>query len=147
MLLDALLGPTFFRHAVGFEPYLSNIDDVLHRSKQNVSAFPPHDITEIRKGYFTITLALAGFGRDDLNVEVQGQKLTIEGSIEKSKDDISVVHTRGIAKRNFMKVFALGRHVEVENVILKNGLLVIYLRENIPDSKKPRQLSIINGDT
>ena len=59
-------------------------------------------------------------------------------------DDVLQYNHRGIAKRNFKKVFALGRHIEVENVIFKNGLLTVHLKESVPESEKLRSLSIMS---
>tara|TARA_R100000315_G_C5105493_1_gene60333 strand:- start:67 stop:522 length:456 start_codon:yes stop_codon:yes gene_type:complete len=143
--LDNLLGSRFFNQYVGFDPFFKSIDSVIDNTT-NLS-FPPHDIVNHQEGVYAITLALAGFEKKDLDVILQGQTLTISGNMDSDDPDKENLKKRflhrGIAKRCFRKVFALGRHTEIENVIFKNGLLTVHLKEVVPESKKPRQIEIM----
>ena len=142
--LDELLGSRYFNQAIGFDPFFKTIDSVLLNST-SAPSYPPHDIVNQKKGVHGITLALAGFDKEDLDVSVKEQTLTIAGDIQKTDfSDISNTYThRGIAKRNFKKIFALGRNIEVENVVLKNGLLTVHLKENLPKNEQTQQIEIM----
>ena len=134
--LDELLGSRYFNQAIGFDPFFKTIDSVLLNST-SAPSYPPHDIVNQKKGVHAITLALAGFDKEDLDVSVKEQTLTIAGDIQKTDTH------RGIAKRNFKKIFALGRNIEVENVVLKNGLLTVHLKENLPKNEQTQQIEIM----
>ena len=109
-------------------------------------SYPPHDIVNQKDGSHAIILALAGFNKEDLDVAVKGQTLTVSSNVhnETSEDDVLQYNHRGIARRNFKKVFALGRNIEVENVVFKNGLLTVHLKESVPESEKLRSLDILS---
>ena len=139
--LNELLGSRYFNQAIGFDPFFKTIDSVLLNA--SAPSYPPHDIVNQRDGVYAITLALAGFEKEDLSITLKGQTLSICGNLASSNGNEKYAH-RGIAKRNFQKVFALGRHTEVENVVLKNGLLTVHLKEVIPESQKLRQIDIID---
>jgi molecular chaperone IbpA len=141
--LNELLGSRYFNQAIGFDPFFKTIDSVLLNSSS--PSYPPHDIINQKKGAYAITLALAGFDKEDLDVSIKEQTLTISSSVdnETNEEDILQYNHRGIAKRNFKKVFALGRHIEVDNVIFKNGLLTVHLKENLPEDAQTRQIKIM----
>ena len=143
--LDELLGARYFNQAIGFDPFFKTIDSVLLNS--TTPSYPPHDIVNQKDGSHAIVLALAGFNKEDLDVSVKGQTLTVSSDVHNETsddDDVLQYNHRGIAKRNFKKVFALGRHIEVENVIFKNGLLTVHLKESVPESEKLRSLNIMS---
>lgn len=141
--LDELLGSRYFNQAIGFDPFFKTIDSVLLNST-SAPSYPPHDIVNQKKGVHAITLALAGFDKEDLSVSVKEQTLTVAGDIQQNDSESDYAH-RGIAKRNFKKMFALGRHTEVENVILKNGLLTVHLKENLPKNEQTQQIEIMQS--
>lgn len=141
--LNELLGSRYFNQAIGFDPFFKTIDSVLLNSSS--PSYPPHDIVNQKKGAYAITLALAGFDKEDLDVSIKEQTLTISSSVdnETNEENILKYNHRGIAKRNFKKVFALGRHIAVDNVIFKNGLLTVHLKENLPEDAQTRQIEIM----
>tara|TARA_Y100000401_G_scaffold80533_1_gene65939 strand:+ start:218 stop:700 length:483 start_codon:yes stop_codon:yes gene_type:complete len=143
--LNELLGSRYFNQAIGFDPFFKTIDSVLLNA--TAASYPPHDIVNQKDGSHAIILALAGFNKEDLDVSVKGQTLTVSSDVhnQTDEDEILEYNHRGIARRNFKKVFALGRHIEVENVIFKNGLLTVHLKESVPESEKLRSLNIL-GD-
>ena len=145
--LDELLGSRYFNQAIGFDPFFKTIDSVLLNS--TTPSYPPHDIVNQKDGSHAIILALAGFNKEDLDVAVKGQTLTVSSDVHNETndddDDVLQYNHRGIARRNFKKVFALGRNIEVENVVFKNGLLTVHLKESVPESEKLRSLDIL-GD-
>ena len=144
--LNELLGSRYFNQAIGFDPFLKTIDSVLLNA--TAAGYPPHDIVNQKDGSHAIILALAGFNKEDLDVAVKGQTLTVSSDVHNQAsedDDVLQYNHRGIARRNFKKVFALGRNIEVENVVFKNGLLTVHLKESVPESERLRSLDIL-GD-
>jgi molecular chaperone IbpA len=132
-----------YRSIVGFDRLANMIDSA---SKADPSAgFPPYNIEQLGQDDYRIELAVAGFGEDDLTVEVQENVLTVSGRKSAATDDDAPNYLyRGIAERAFDRRFHLADHVVVENAELKNGLLSVTLRREIPESAKPRRISIGN---
>ena len=105
---------------------------------KTVSTYPPYNIRGNEdKG--VIEMALAGFTKDDLDVEVKDNLLTITGKKDKkSQDDI---WHKGISERNFAKRFQLHEHVIVDDADLKNGILTVNYHREVPESEKPKQIN------
>ena len=137
--LDTLLGARFFNQFIGSDPFFKSMESVVENSSN--ANYPPHDIINQRDGVYAIMLAVAGIDKADLEVVLKGQTLSISGNVENKTEHSNYAH-RGIAKRNFRKIFALGRNVEVENVIFKNGLLTVHIKEVVPESQQAKQLTI-----
>ena len=106
---------------------------------KTVSTYPPYNIRgNEEKG--VIEMALAGFTKDDLNVEVKDNLLTITGKKEKRAQD-DIWH-KGISERNFAKRFQLHEHVIVDDADLKDGILTVTYHSEVPESEKPKQIKI-----
>ena len=106
---------------------------------KTVSTYPPYNISgNEEKG--VIEMALAGFTKDDLNVEVKDNLLTITGKKEKKAQD-DIWH-KGISERNFTKRFQLHEHVIVDDADLKDGILTVKYHREVPESEKPKQIKI-----
>lgn len=125
-----------FREAIGY--------DVLSRFSEahKVDNYPPHNITKTGDTYH-LTLAVAGFTRDELEVTVDNGHLNIKGvrAITESPDNVEVLH-KGLAFRDFNRSWQLGEYVEVSSVTLADGLLTVELQQLIPESKKARKIDI-----
>ena len=111
----------------------------------NDVAYPPYNIEKINEDDYRITMALAGFSEDDLNIELDNGVLTIsaDGSEEEQEND-RFLH-RGIAKRAFTRHFRLADTIKVLGAQFENGLLMIDLQRKIPDHLKPRTIKISKG--
>ncbi|WP_373696388.1 Hsp20 family protein [Hyphobacterium marinum] len=132
----------FYRTIVGFDRLANLIDSASKQEPSN--GYPPYNIEQLGENDYRIELAVAGFGEDDLTVEVQENVLTVSGrKAERSEDEDGprYVH-RGIAERAFERRFHLADHVNVEGAELKNGLLAIQLQREIPEAAKPRRIAI-----
>ena len=106
------------------------------------SGYPPYNIRKINEAQYVIEIALAGFSKEDIEVEVTEGNLTIRSKEEKETDeDESFVH-KGIAKRSFLRSFTLSDDIIVKGADLKDGMLIINLEKVIPDEKKPRLIQI-----
>ena len=131
----------FYRSSVGFD-HLFNLLDQVTQSDEN--GYPPYNIERLEDDKYRITMAVAGFGQDEINVEVKEQLLTIKG--EKVADDKERAFLyRGIASRTFERRFQLADHVEVVGADLKDGLLHLDLVRNLPERMKPRTITIGAG--
>ena len=130
-----------YRSTVGFDRFFSLIDSMS--GPDNQSGFPPYDIIQNDENSYRISLAIAGFREDELDIQVEENKLTIRGEkVEATESETSHTLHRGIAARNFTRTFQLADHVEVKNAGLENGLLHIDLVREIPEAMKPRKIEI-----
>jgi molecular chaperone IbpA len=135
-----------YRSSIGFDHLASMLDQLS--SLDGDSGFPPYNIERLGENAYRISMAVAGFGDADLNIEVKEGTLTIRG--EKNADDKArqYIH-QGIAARNFERRFRLADYVEVSAAQLENGLLHIDLKRELPEAMKPRTVAITkaNGST
>ena len=129
--------------SVGFD---SIFDRFFDMDTTRDSGYPPYNIRKINEAQYVIEIALAGFSKEDIEVEVTEGNLTIRSKEEKETDeDESFVH-KGIAKRSFLRSFTLSDDIIVKGADLKDGMLIISLEKVIPDEKKPRLINIGSGD-
>ena len=131
---------------VGFDRFFRQLE-----SLDRVDAFtrpqsyPPYNIRSLDDDRYQIELAIAGFTEDDLDVVYQDSKITVKGDMEKEDGESGSVLHRGIANRHFTRQFTLADTIEVEGAELKNGMLIISLKNIIPDSKKPKTIKVTSG--
>jgi len=126
-------------YAVGFERQFNRLNDyVTHQ--QTSTGFPPYDIRKEGDLNHVIEMALAGFSKDDIEVEVAQGVLTIR-SMKENEDNDGTVH-RGISYRKFNRKFTLADDIVVNDAKLENGLLTIFLEQIIPEEKKPKLIQI-----
>lgn len=132
-----------FRSTVGFDHLARVLDNV---SGEQAPGYPPYNIEKTDEDSYRITMAVAGFGENDIDIKTQENKLVIAGRVEKSEDDESraFLH-RGIAERAFERTFSLADHVKVATAVLENGLLHVELVREVPEAMKPRTIAITNG--
>ena len=123
---------------VGFEPLFSELER-LTSGTPGQDNYPPHNIVKLDDEHFSIELAVAGFSKDDVEVELKDGTLTISGS--KTEDERNYAH-KGISSRKFSKSFRLAEYVVVDDADLANGVLVVNLRVDIPEEKRPQKIKI-----
>ena len=136
--MTGLTHTTLFPRAsfVGFDHLFSELDHVARHAKDH---YPPHNIIRIGQSDFLIELAVAGFGEDELDIEVKDRTLSITGEhISKGRD---FVH-RGISTKKFRRTFRLSEHVEVHGADIQDGILAINLKYVIPEDQRPRKINI-----
>lgn len=133
----------FNRLAIGFEPTIRRL--LVNQNKSNTGGYPPFNLEQIDDNHYRITLAVAGFAMEELDVVVADNQLTISG-VQKNDQSRNYLH-KGIAERDFTRNFVLADHVNVISARLDNGLLVIDLVQEIPDVLKPKKIAITNGAT
>ncbi len=141
MQTTALSLTPLLRQSVGFDRFNDLFESAL-RSDESASTYPPYNIEKRGEDDYTITMAVAGFHDNDLNIVVQNGQLTVSGRIEdKEEDGIEYLH-RGIATRAFERTFRLADHMQVTGAEIKDGLLTISLVREIPEEAKPRMIPI-----
>ena len=127
-----------FRSTVGFDRIFDLLDNAQRVS--TIDNWPPYDIVKTGEDQYRVTLAVAGFGENELNVTQERNLLLVSGE-KAANEDTQYLH-RGIAGRSFQRRFELADHVRVAGANLANGLLTIDLKREIPEAMKPRRIDI-----
>ncbi len=130
---------------VGFGDMQKRLLEATENLAKAVPGWPPYNIVKVDENKYVIEVAVAGFGRSDLEIELQDNKLLVRGATK--NDEKSSYLYKGIADRAFKREFHLADTVEVQNAEIINGLLKVWLENVIPDSKKPRKVDIADGET
>ena len=131
-----------YRSTVGFDR-LAGMLDQLMAGDAPAPTYPPNNIEKTGESAYRITVAVAGFGEGDLNVEVKNQQLTITATKREVEGEQKPVYLhRGIAERGFERRFQLADHVRVNGAELVNGLLHVDLVREVPEELKPRTIAI-----
>ena len=133
-----------YRSTVGFDRLFTMLDSLAQ--PESAQTYPPYNIERTGEDSYRISMAVAGFSDEEISIEAHRNVLTVKGERgEEKTDDGKEVLYRGIAARAFERRFQLADHVEVKAAILKNGLLHIDLKRNVPEELKPRKIAITNG--
>jgi len=138
-----------YRSFIGIDHLASLIDQASSAEKQ--STYPPYNIKLLAEDQYRITMAVAGFSEQDIDIESKNNNLIIVGT-KADKNNAETIENKiqrkflhqGIAERNFERKFQLGEHVEVIGAFMENGLLHVDLKREIPEALKPRKIAI-NG--
>jgi molecular chaperone IbpA len=131
-----------YRSTVGFDR-LAGMLDQLMAGDAPAPTYPPYNIEKTGENAYRITVAVAGFGEGDLNVEVRNQQLTITAAKREAEGEEQPAYLhRGIAERGFERRFQLADHVRVNGAELVNGLLHVDLIREVPEQLKPRTIAI-----
>jgi molecular chaperone IbpA len=131
--------PSLHRATIGFDRLFEQLDREFANSKS--TGYPPYNIAQINDDEFMITLAVAGFGMDSLDITKDKNILTVEGTSPKGDENVNYLH-KGIAGRNFRREFTLADHVEVEGASLELGMLNIHLKREVPEELQPKKIAI-----
>ena len=130
-----------YQSAIGFDRMASLLDSVARDSKPS---FPPYNIELVEENKYRITMAVAGFREDELEITSEQNTLVITGRQESADSEPNFLY-QGIAARNFERKFQLAEHVKVNGARLENGLLHVELEREIPETMKPRRIVIDGG--
>jgi molecular chaperone IbpA len=130
-----------YRSVVGFD----RLADLLESATaESATGYPPYNIERTAENEYRIEVAVAGFRPDELNVEVKENLLTVQGRKAANDESRRFLH-RGLAERNFERRFQLADFVVVTNADLRDGLLQISLKRELPEALKPRRIEIGTG--
>ena len=135
--------PNLEAWSVGFDREWRLLEQLQNNFLGGTSSYPPYNIKQRSEDRYEIEMAVAGFGKNELRVELHNNQLSIEGSKngEEEGAESSYVY-KGIAGRQFRQTFALADHVKVIGSELKDGILSISLERELPEEKKPRLIEI-----
>lgn len=130
-----------YRSTVGFDRLFTMLDSLAQ--PESAQSYPPYNIERTGEDSYRISMAVAGFSDDELSIEAHRNVLTVTGERkEEGNGEGSELLYRGIAGRAFERRFQLADHVDVVGASLKNGLLFVDLKRNIPEELKPRKIAI-----
>jgi molecular chaperone IbpA len=133
-----------FRSTVGFDRMMRLLD-AAGRVDESAPTYPPYNIEKTGEDSYRVTMAVAGFSQDELNITVQEGVLTVTGKAVKEEEPKQQFLHRGIARRAFERRFELADHIQVRGADLTNGLLHIDLVREVPEAMKPRSIKIGSG--
>lgn len=133
------------RSAIGFDRLARLVDDAVSNAPTHAS-YPPYNIEKVSDDVYRVTMALAGFGPEDVEVYLADNQLIIKGTVPRHGRTGEILH-RGIATRAFERRFALADHIEISGAELVNGLLIISVQQMKPEALKPRRIPVTFGAT
>jgi molecular chaperone IbpA len=136
--------PALTKFGIGFD---NMFDDLMRvNAQQSSTNYPPYDIVQLNDDEYMISVAVAGFGYDDLSVTKDKKILVIEGKHSRetveNEDSVAKYLHKGISERGFRREFQLADHVEITNAHLELGILSIHLKREVPEEAKPKTIAI-----
>jgi molecular chaperone IbpA len=130
------------RALIGFDQMFDAMERRYGNSVNN--NYPPHNILKTGENQYEIQVAVTGFEKSEISVTVESNVLTVRGESQSSNESTEIVYLhRGLASRDFAREFPLAEHIEVSGAEIKNGMLIVKLIRNIPESEKPRVIDIV----
>lgn len=129
----------FDKFFVGFDDQFNRLAKLHDDVTKNIPNYPPYNIKKTGDNTYVIELAVAGFAKQDIEIEFADDKLVVKGN---TKDDEDNYVFKGIAGRNFTRTFALNDHIEIKGAEILNGMLQIALEKIIPEHKKPKKIEV-----
>ena len=140
------LGNTSFKELdkffVGFDDHFNRIAKMHDDLTKNVPNYPPYNIKKTGDSTYVIELAVAGFAKQDIEIELADNKMIIKGNVQNEDENVNDFLWKGIAARNFTRTFALEDQVEVKDAEMINGMLKVFLERIIPEHKKPKKIEV-----
>lgn len=124
---------------VGFDDQWNRIAKLHDEVAKNIPNYPPYNIYKSSENKYVVELAVAGFGKQDIEIELENDRLIVKGN---AKDDTQAFLYKGIATRAFTRSFAIDDQIVVNGASMVNGMLKIFLERIIPDHKKPKKIEI-----
>jgi len=128
-----------YRSTVGFDRLFDMLDQTAR--VESAPNWPPYNVEKIGEDHYRITMAVAGFGSDDIEITQKENVLLVAGQKHPEQENVQFLH-RGISTRNFKQTFSLADYVTVTDARLENGLLTIDLVREVPEEMKPRRIPI-----
>lgn len=139
--------PSIFGQLKDFDKFFVGFDDQFNRMQKlhddltkNIPNYPPYNIKKTGENTYVIELAVAGFSKSEIEIEIDGGKLVVRGNT--AEDQGSDYLFKGIANRAFTRSFALNDQVEVKDAEIFNGMLKVFLERVIPEEKKPKKIEV-----
>ena len=146
----------FDRFFVGFDPLIKKLSEATEQTVKAAQNYPPYNIKKVDENKYLIEMAVAGFGKQDLEIEIADDKLTIKGNAAAQFDTVEEDSKgawvfpqflyQGLANRPFTRTFNLADNVEIRGASLLNGILKVALEAIIPEHKKPKKIDIRDAE-
>ncbi len=130
-----------YRASVGFDRMMNLLDSAA-RVDESAPSYPPYNIEKISEDAYRISMAVAGFSEEELDITVTQNSLVVSGKKDKAADKDAAFLHQGIANRSFQRSFELADHIRIAGAALQNGLLHIELVREVPEAMKPRSIKI-----
>src|SRR6266700_8081073 len=143
MAMDRFDFAPLFRSTIGFDR-LARLVDTATRVDSTALSYPPYNIEKTGEDSYRLTMAVAGFAQDELDITVHENTLIVTGKAQTEDENGRYLH-RGIARRAFERRFSLADHIKVVGATLANGMLHVDLTRDVPEAAKPRKIQIGNG--
>ena len=131
--------PSLHRATIGFDRLFNEMERQFANSTSQ--GYPPYNIVQVNDDEYMISVAVAGFGMDNLDIVKDKNVLRIEGTSPKGDESVTYLH-KGIGGRNFRREFTLADHMEVEGATLELGMLNIHLKRYVPEELQPKKIAI-----
>jgi len=132
--------PNFYKATIGFDRMFNQFQQTIDTNASG--GYPPYNVVEIAEDEFMISVAVAGFGMDDLDITKEKNVLKVIGNSPVTEEEVKYLH-KGIGSRNFRREFTLAEHVNIVTAELRLGMLNIHLKLEVPEEEKPQKISII----
>jgi molecular chaperone IbpA len=134
----------FDKYFVGYDGIMKRFQEASETLAKTIPNYPPYNIVKVDDNKYVIEMAVAGFGKQNLEITIDNGNLTVHGYAnvnDEALEDHNYLY-KGIADRNFTRKFSIADTVEINNAQLINGMLKIWLENIIPNSKKPKKVDI-----
>ena len=126
---------------VGFDDQFNRLAKMHDDLTKNIPNYPPYNIKKTSDNTYVIEVAVAGFARQDIEIELADGKMIIKGNVQSQEQEDNFLF-KGIAARNFTRTFALDDQIEVRDAEMLNGMLKVFLERIIPEHKKPKKIEV-----
>jgi molecular chaperone IbpA len=143
VVMDRFDFTPLFRSTIGFDR-LTRLVDAATRVDNSSLAYPPYNIEKTGEDAYRLTMAVAGFSPDELDLTVQENSLLVTGKAKKEDEESRYLH-RGIARRAFERRFSLADHIKIVGATIRDGMLHVDLAREVPEAAKPRKIQIGTG--
>lgn len=142
MINNPTIWKDFGKFGVGYDDLFDRISEFHDNMAKNIPNYPPYNIKKTGDNTYVIEMAVAGFGKQDIEITTEDDKLVIKGTAESDDTKEDDLLWQGLAFRPFTRMFTLNDQVEVNNAEMINGLLKVTLERIIPESKKPKKVEV-----
>ena len=140
MTTNYFTGGILDKHFIGFDTFNKTIQDTFALAQKTAANYPPYNLKKVTDNRYVVEMAVAGFGKQDIEITLDDNKMVIKGN--SSSDDEGTVLHKGIADRAFTRTFSLADNIVIENAQYINGILKIWLNHIIPEANKPKKIEI-----
>lgn len=141
-------GTNFSKNFIGADKILQTLTKAHEELSKGLPGYPPYNIVKVDDNKYAIEMAVAGFGKQNIDIELANNTLTIKGGLNLDQLDpanpVTYIY-KGIADRSFTRKFSVADTVEVKNAELINGMLKVWLENIIPEDKKPKKIDIVDS--